>query len=531
MTLFPKAGRHRIAVAAALAAMLAVGGAQAETVLRIVPQADLKNLDPIWTTAAITQNHGYMVYDTLFALNSKLEPKPQMVESWTKSPDAMTWSFTLRKGMKWHDGTPVTAKDAVASLTRWSKRATDGGAMFSRLDTIAAKDDLTFEMKFKQPFGPVIEVFANPALPPFIMREKEAMTDPFQQVPDPIGSGPFVFAKDEWVPGNKVVYKKFKDYAARSEPTDGFAGAKTVKVDKVEWIYIPDTNTAVQALLKGEVDAIEQPPYDLLPLMKRDKNIVIRVLDPLGKMGHVRPNHLHPPFNNVKARQALAYLVEQNEFLAAMVGNPEFEKECLAVFMCGSPLATDKHAQDYYRKANMEKAKKLLAESGYKGEPIVILQPTDQQLIGTIALVIAQKLRDIGANVKLESMDWSTLTSRRPRQDAPGPGSPGWNIFTTWWTGIPMSNPITNAPLVSSCDKSAWFGWPCDEQIEKLRADFLSAPNAEAQKKIAEDLQKRYYEVIPYVNTGQFTAPVAWRTNLANVPDALLFVAWGIEKK
>ncbi|MBM3596729.1 MAG: ABC transporter substrate-binding protein [Alphaproteobacteria bacterium] len=515
-------------VAASL--LIAAATASAQSVIKIVPQADLRNIDPIWTTAAITQNHGYMIYDTLFALNSKMEPKPQMVDTFTSTPDGMSWSFKLRAGMKWHDGTPVTAKDVVASLTRWSKHTSRGGyPMMQRAQSLTAKDELTFELVFKEKFGPVLEMLAEPSLPPFIMREKDAMTDPFQQVAEPIGSGPFIFVKDEWVPGSKVVYRKNPDYKPRSEPSDGFSGGKVVKVDKVEWIYIPDTNTAVQALISGEVDAIEQPPYDLMPQMKRDRNITVRVLDPLGKMGHVRPNHLHPPFNNLKARQALQLVVDQKDFLAAMVGNKEFEKECYAVFMCGSPLESNKFGEEY-RKANAEKAKQLFKEAGYNGEKIVIMQPTDQQLIGTIALVIAQKLTEAGVNVDLQAMDWSTLTTRRTKQDAPGPNSPGWHIFTTWWTGIPMSNPITNAPLVTTCDKKNWFGWPCDEEMEKLRADYVKAGPIAEQKAAAEALQKRFYETIPYVNTGQFTAPVAYRNTLKGVPDALLLVAWNIEK-
>lgn len=518
------------AAACLVGAALFVGPASAESVLKLVPQADLKNIDPIWTTAAITQNHGYMVYDTLFALDSKMQPKPQMVDKWTRSDDGMKWTLTLRDGLKWHDGTAVTAKDVIASLVRWGKRATDGGAMMSRVGSIKATDDKTVAIDFKEPFGPVLQVLANPSLPPFIMREKDAMTDPFEQVKEIVGSGPFVFAKDEWVPGDKVVYKKNAAYVPRKEPSDGFAGGKVVKLDKVEWIYIPDTNTAVQALIAGEVDAIEQPPYDLLPLMQASPDIVIKVLDPLGKMGHVRPNHLYPPFNNVKARMGLQLLVDQTEYLAAMVGNADYQKECFAVFMCGSPLETDKYA-DAYRKANIEKAKQLFKEAGYNGEELVVMQPTDQQLIGTIALVTAQKLRDAGLKVKVEAMDWSTLTSRRTKQDKPGPGSPGWHIFTTWWTGIPMSSPITNAPLVTSCDKKNWFGWPCDEQIEKLRADFVTAGTEAEQKQVAEAIQKRFYEFIPYINTGQFVAPVAWRKSLVGVPNALLFVAWNIEKK
>ena len=521
-----------LGAAAALALLPGLGGAPAtaQSVLKLVPQADLKLLDPIWTTAAITQNHGYMIYDTLFALNSKLESKPQMVDSWQTSADGLQWSFKLRSGMKWHDGTPVTAKDVVASLNRWGKRATDGIAMMSRMESMSVKDELGFELKFKQKFGVLLEVLANPSLPPFIMREKDAMTDPFEQVKETIGSGPFVFAKDEWVPGNKVVYAKFKDYKPRGEPSDGFAGGKVVKVDKVEWLYIPDPNTAAQALIQGEVDVIEQPTYDLLPLMEKGGQITVKVLDNLGKMGHVRPNHLHPPFNDVRARQALALLVDQKDYLAAMVGSPKYERECYAIFMCGSPLETDKFA-DGHRKRNVAKAKELFKEAGYKGEPLVVMVPTDQELIKNIALVTAQNLRDAGINVDTQAMDWSSVISRRTKQEVPGPGSPGWHIFTTWWTGVPMSSPITSAPLVTSCDKKNWFGWPCDEQIEKLRAAFLEAGSVAEQKAVAEQLQKRFYEFMPYVNTGQFLPPVAWRKSLVGVPDALLFVAWNIEKK
>jgi peptide/nickel transport system substrate-binding protein len=519
-----------LAAAAVVSAMLTLAPAtvRAESVIRMIPQADLKNLDPHWTTAAITQNHGYMIYDVLFALDSKLEPKPQMIDKWTASPDGMKWSFTLRPGMIFHDHSPVTAKDAVASVSRWAKRATDGQAMMAQAESLVATGDLTFELTLKNKFGPVLQVLANPALPAFIMREKEAMTDPFEQVKEQIGSGPFVFDKDEWAPGNKTVYRKFKHYVSRSEPSDGFAGGKVVKVDKVEWVYIPDTAVATQALISGEVDAFEQPPYDLLPLLKKDKNITVKVLDSLGKYGHIRPNFLYPPFDNVKAREALMLLIDQKQFLAAMVGNPEFEKECFSIFICGAPLATEAGAEPY-KKANLEKAKQLLKEAGYKGEPVVVMTPTDQQIIGNIATLIADQLRQAGVNVDLQSMDWSTETTRRTKKDPPAQG--GWNIFTTWQSGYPMTSPITSFPLVTSCDQKNWFGWPCDEAIEKLRAQFLTAGTLDEQRKIAEAIQKRYYEFLPYANTGQFFAPVAWRNTLVGVPNALLLEFWNIEKK
>jgi peptide/nickel transport system substrate-binding protein len=535
MKKFKPFGLRKVATSVALAVSLAVGGVtgvSAETVLKLVPQADLRNLDPIWTTASITANHGYMVYDTLFALDSKLQPQPQMVDSYTVSDDGLVYTFKLRDGMTFHDGSPVEAVDVVASIRRWSAKRSDGLAMMERTKSLETPDTKTFVLTLTERFGPAIQVLANPTLPLFIMREEEAKTDPNTQVTVIIGSGPFVFEKEKWVPGSKVVYSKFDEYVPRSEPSDGFAGGKVVKVDKVEWLYIPDTNTATQALLAGEVDAYEIPPIDLLPMLEADPNITVKVLDKLGKMGHIRPNHRHFPFNNVKARQALQLLVDQTSFLAAQVGNPKLEEVCYSVFMCNSPYSTTAYAEPWM-KQDKAKAKALLKEAGYNGEPLVVLVPTDQQIIYNNILVMVGLLKEIGVNVDAQSMDWSTLTSRRPKTEDPNKEpNVGWHIFPTWWTGYNMSSPLTNQPLVSTGDeKSAWFGWPKDDLTEKLRADFIAAGTQEERVKITEALQKRFYEHMHYINTGQFVTPVAWRNTLTGVPDALLFVAWNIEKK
>ena len=505
--------------------------AHAQTTLKVVPQADLKNIDPVWTTAAITANHAYMVYDMLFSLDENLEPQPQMVGDYSISDDGLTYTFILREGLLFHDGSPVEAKDAVASIKRWAQKRSDGMAMMDRAESLEATDARTFVLKLKEKFGPALQVLANPTLPLPIMREEEAMTDPNEQVTEIIGSGPFVFEKDQWVPGDKVVYTKFEQYKPREEPSSGFAGGKVAKVDRVEWIYIPDTNTATQALITGEVDAYEIPPIDLLPMLEADPNIEVKVLDKLGKMGHIRPNHLYPPFDNVKARQALQLLVDQPAFLAAQVGNPTYEKVCYAVFMCDSPFETDAYAEPWMQQ-DKERAKQLLSEAGYNGEPIVVLVPTDQQIIYNNILVMIDLLKEIGVNVDAQSMDWSTLTSRRPKTEDPNTEpNVGWHIFPTWWTGYNMTSPLTNQPLVATGDtKSAWFGWPKDETIEKLRADFIAAGTKEDQAAVIDALQKRFYEFIPYLNTGQFVTPVAWRNNLSGVPNALLFVAWNIEK-
>ncbi|MCC2662734.1 MAG: transporter substrate-binding protein, partial [Geminicoccaceae bacterium] len=325
-----------IALAAALACP---GAAAAETTLRVVPQADLKILDTVFTTANITSNHGYMIYDMLFSLDENLEPQPQMVGSYERSDDGLLWTFTLRDGLRFHDGSPVEGEDVAASIKRWAARMVAGQTMMSFAEDVVATDPDSFEIRFEKPFGPVLNTLASPENPLFIHRLEEAGTDPNEQIDEAIGSGPFKFVREEWQPGNKVVYVKNEDYVPRDEPPSGFAGGKVAKVDRVEWIYIPDQNTAVQALVTGEVDMIEIPPTDFLPILAASPDITVKTIDRIGTQAIMRPNHLIPPFDHPAARQALLYLAgDQSAYLAAMIGNPEYEVPCWAVFVCGTPL-------------------------------------------------------------------------------------------------------------------------------------------------------------------------------------------------
>jgi peptide/nickel transport system substrate-binding protein len=523
-----------VAVSALAVMFVAPSGAHAQSVLRLVPQADLKILDTVQTTNNITSNHGYMIYDVLFALDSKFVPKPQMVDTYTRSADGLTWSFKLRPGLKFHDGQPVTSKDVVASILRFSKRIPAGVTMMQFTKEIVATGPDTFEIRLNKPFGLVLETLAGPENPLFITREADATGDPNTAITTAIGSGPFIFVREEWVPGSKVVYKKNPDYKPRSDAPDGFAGAKLAKVDRVEWLVIPDSNTAVQALIKGEVDIIEIPQTDLLPLIRKDSNITVKVIDRVGTQAVYRMNHLIPPFNNAKARQALLYATgDQKDYLASMIGNGEYERPCWAVFVCGTPLETQAGVGDWAKgdkKANVEKAKALLKEAGYKGEKVVVLDPVEAHLAHSQAVVTAQKLREIGMNVELAAIDWGTQSARRQIKDPPDKNPGAWNIFHTWAGGLAMSSPLSNTPTPTPCDGKNWFGWPCDEELEKIRLEFPLATAAN-QKEIVERLQKRFFEVVPYIPAGQFLAPIAYRKNLTGIQDTPRLVLWNIEKK
>ena len=334
-----------LVAAAALAA--SVCAASAQKTLKVVMHSDLKIVDPIWTTAYITRNHGYMIYDTLFAMDGKGDIKPQMVEKYTESADKLTYAFTLRDGLLWHDGAPVTAEDCVASIKRWGARDALGQKLMTFIDSMSVNDPKTFTVKLKSPTGLLIFGLGKPSSNvPFMMPKRVADTDPNTQISDFTGSGPFVFKRDEWKPGDKAVYVKFDKYKPRAEPASFASGGKVVKIDRVEWVAISDQQQAVNALLAGEIDMIEAPSHDLLPLLKADKTITLFTWLPMGNQYTLRPNHIQPPFNNPKMRQALLYAFNQKDFLDATIGNSEYYKVCKAMFVCGTPLATEKGMED-----------------------------------------------------------------------------------------------------------------------------------------------------------------------------------------
>jgi peptide/nickel transport system substrate-binding protein len=514
------------ALAAPFVASLPRSASAAGSVLRVIPHADLKNIDPIWTTAYITRNHGYMVYDTLFAMDETLTPRPQMVDTYNVSDDKLTWTFTLRDGLAWHDGPPVTAEDCVASLKRWGKRDGMGQKLMQYTASLEAVDAKTFVLKLEKPFGLVLDAIGKiSSNVPFMMPKRLAETDPFKQVPEVIGSGPFKFMKDEWVPGSKVVYAKNEAYVPRKEPVSAAAGGKVAKVDRVEWLYIPDPTTAMNALISGEVDYYEQVPGDLAPIIGQTPGITVEVLDPLGSQGMLRFNHLLKPFDKPEIRRAVITAVQQEKFLQAGVGNPDFYKVCESYFPCGSPLENDA-GLDMIRPHTIEAAKKLLAEGGYDGTKVVLMQPTDIPITSAFSLVAAETMRSMGMEVEIQAMDWSTLTSRRAKKDPVDQG--GWNVFHTWWIGGDLVNPIAAVGLSGGGTEKAWFGWPTDAKMEELRDKFAFTSDPAAQKDLAKQIQKRAIEIGTHANVGTFFVPCGYRENVKGMIKSPVQFFWNM---
>src|SRR5215510_2084655 len=488
-----------VSMLAGSGALTAPLSAQQKT-LKFVPEADLRSLDPIWTTAYITRNYGYMVYDTLFAVNEKFEVQPQMVDKWSLSDDKLTYTFVLRDGLKWHDGQPVRPADCIASIERWAKRDALGQKQADLTDAWAPVDDKTFTLRLKKPFSLTLDALAKPSSNvPFIMPERVAKTDAFTQITESVGSGPFKLVKEEWVPGNKVVFVKNTDYVPRSEPPSWASGGKVAKVERIEWLYMPEYSTAAAALGNGEVDWWEAAPPDLAPVLAANPDIKVEKTDPLGSTTMLRFNHLYPPFDNVKMRQAVLAVTDQAEFMSALAGDPANWNLCASFFTCGTPMASNAGSEALTGKRDFDKAKRLIAEAGYKGEKIVVLDAVDTPTAHAHGLVVFELLKKLGLNPELATSDWGTLVIRRASKKPIAEG--GWSIFGTGWTGVETLDPSANLPLATN-GGAAWFGWPSDDKLEALRADWLRTSDGELRQEIAVKIQQRAFETLPYIPTG-----------------------------
>ena len=497
--------------------------------VKAVMHADLRVLDPIWTTANISAYHGGMIYDTLFGLDANFTPQPQMVSKWGVSDDKLTYTFELRDGLRFSDGAAVTAADCVASVRRWAARSGSGQSLMRRVKDTPVVDDRTFRIVMSEPYGLVIDSLSTISTSLcYMMRKKDAETDPNQQVRETIGSGPFLYNRDETRPGNRHVYDRNPNYVPRAEPPSAMAGGKVVKLDRVTFENIADEQTALSALQAGEIDFYEVPPQDLVDDLRKDPNLTIQVLNKTGHVAILRLNHLHPPFNNPDARRAMLHLVKQDDVMRAIFGQSKSWQACGSYFACGTPMTNDENTEWFKQGQDTAKAKELFQKAGYDGKPVVVLQATDHYLANPAGLLTAQWLRQAGINVDLAAMDWGALLTRRAVKKPPAEG--GWNTFATTVTGITFADPIAFVGQAANGDK-AWFGWPSNELQEKLRDQWATAPTLDERKKIARELQQNGWDYVPHVLLGQFFRNSAWRKNIRGVigmPEMVGF--WNMEK-
>lgn len=517
-----------VAASTSFAAPALSQGANART-LRFVPQANLANFDPVWGTQFVVRNAAMLVWDTLYGIDNTFVPRRQMIESEEVSSDGLTWNFQLREGLRWHDNEPVRAQDCVVSLQRWMVRDGMGQMIRAITDELVQTGDRTFRWRLRQPYPKLLLALGKTNTPvAFMMPERLARTDPFQQITEFVGSGPMRFNRSEWVPGARSTWSRFEQYVPRSEAPNWLSGGKRMMVDRVEWIIQPDPATASAALQSGEVDWWETPLTDLMPVLRRNRNIRVDIADPLGNVGCFRFNHLHAPFNDPKIRQAVAMIVNQPDFMRSIVGDDaNIWKTMGGFFTPGTPNYTEAGGEILTAPRSIERARALLREAGYTNQPVTMIVAQDIAATRAMGEVANAALRSIGMNVDFVATDWGTVGARRASREAPARG--GWNIFFTWFAGADCTNPASYLGLRATGDQ-AWFGWPSDPAIEAGREKWFAAQTPAEEKAACDEVNRAACQSLPFIPTGFYQAYQAWRSNVSGITSGPLPWFWGVSK-
>ena len=503
---------RRTLLAAGLAAP-GLAAAQAPRVLRFIPQSDLGVLDPVWSSAYVARNHGLMVFDMLYGMDAQFRIQPQMAEGHEVSADGLAWTIRLREGLRFHDGEPVRSRDCIASLKRWAVRDGFGQVLAAAVADWGAPDDGTLLIRLHRPFPALLDALAKPAASPaFIMPERLAATPADKPITEMVGSGPWRFLADEFSQGAKAAYARNDAYVPRDEPAEAASGGKRVHFDRLELVWIPDGGTAAAALRTGEIDWIEYPLPDLVPVLDRAPGVTTQIYDPNGFLGFLRFNHLHPPFSDLRVRRAVRDAIAQPDYMAA-VALPGDWRECHAVFPCGLPQVREFAAPPGGEPA-MERARAALREAGYRGERVVLINPSDFPAVTQQGRVTADLMRRLGVTIDLVESDWATIIARRANKGPPEAG--GWSLHNTNFPAAAIANPAVS-PIIRGHGERAWFGWPTDAASEAAVQRWIGAADAEGQAKAMADLQAAAWESVPFAPTGLFRLRTAFRRELQGV--------------
>ena len=504
-------------MAAGLAAPSLVRAQSAHT-LRFVPFVDLSLLDPIATTATPTRNHAFMVFDTLFGIDAEYRARPQMVAGHVVEADGLVWRLTLRDGLRFHDGAPVLARDCVASIRRWVVRDPFGQALMEATNELAAEDDRTIRFRLKWPFPLLPDALAKASPSPCVMMpERMAATDPGKAVTEMVGSGPFRFVPDERLSGARAVYRRFEAYVPRPDgQAEGTAGPKVAHFERVEWITMPDASTAANALRAGEVQWWETPTPDLIPLLRKDAALRVAVKDRTGLTPIMRFNCIQPPFDNVAVRRAVLCAADQTGFMQAYSDDPSIWKVKLGLFCPGSPSASAAGMDALFGATDVARAKRNLAEAGYKGERVVFMLPVDHPISMPLGQVAVDMFKRIGLNVDVQSMDSGTMFQRRNSREPVDRG--GWSVFPSMVAGLNILNPAV-ADMARGNGLKGWYGWPTSPEAERLRDAWLQEGDSARQRALCEQMQLQAWQDATFIPTGQILQPIAWRAQIDGIPD------------
>ena len=508
----PPALRRRPLLGAALASIAAphLARAAATDALTFAPVTDLLGTDPFFNASDITTHHVGLVFETLFGMDATLTPRPQMLEGALIEDDGRRWRLILREGLRFHDGEPVRADDAVASIRAWGAIDVFGRKLLAVTDALEAVSDRELRFRLKKPFPLLAHALAKPAtVIPCIMPRRIAEIAGSGKPIEVIGSGPYRYLPDERVAGVRVAYARFDRYQPRQDAPSYMAGARIAHIPRIVWTVIPDPATAAASLRKGEVDWVHDVPPDLAPMLRRDANVVVQIQDFIGGELYMRLNALHPPFNNPAIRRAVLAGIDQSAFMEAAFGaDRDLWRVPVGVWSLGKPMSTGAGVEALA--GDPAKARRLLAEAGYGGEPVVVLQAVDYPMLSAVAEVGADLLRRIGLKVDVVPMSYVVANQRGRSANPPAQG--GWNATFGPFNGYNRYDPAAHIGI-----SSANVGAPRMEEIEALRERWFDTPDLAARQAIARDIQLLVWRDVPYIPLGSYSPLTAYRRGLEGV--------------
>lgn len=475
------------------------------------PVTDLTGLDPFFSATDMTTHHVGLVFETLYAMDETLTPRPHLVEGTAIEDDGKRWRITLREGIRFHDGEPLRAQDAVASIQAWIRT----GDAFARkiasvTDSLEATSDRELQFRLKKPFPLLAHGLAKPAsVIPCIMPARIAEIAGSGKPIDVVGTGPYRYLPAERLAGARLAYIRYDTYRTRQEAPSYMAGARIAHFGRVEWHIIPDSSTAAASLQKGEIDWMHDLPPDLAPLLRRDPKVRVQVQDFIGGELYLRMNGLHPPFNNPAIRRAVLAGIDQSNFMQAAFGDDKsLWRTPVGVWSLGKPMSTD--AGTEAMAGDLARARRLLSEAGYRGEKVVVLHAGDYPMVSAVGLVGADLLRRMGFDVDVVTLEYPAANQRRNSRNPPTQG--GWNVFFGPFNGYNRYDPAAHVGI-----NPAFSGWIPLDEIQTLRDRWFDEPNLEQRQAIARDIQMLVWRDVPYIPLGNYSPLTAFRSELSGV--------------
>lgn len=506
---------------------LAGGAARAaqpgRDVVRFIPESALSAPDPIAQPTMAGRAHALMVWDQLFGMpgDPREAPRPQMVAGHEVSPDGLVWRFTLREGLVFHDGRAVRAADCLASIRRWCARRAFGRELARRVTAWREVSARQFEIRLQRPFPLMLAALAEDLC--FIMPEDLAQTNPAEPVARIVGSGPFRFLADAYAPGGRAAYARFRDYVPAEGAADFTAGAKRAVAERVEWLGL-EPGAALAAMRDGAADWWENPPPDQHEALGQLPGVTVRVNQAASVIPALVFNQLVPPFNDRRLLRALLPALDQLAFMtAALASKPVLYRTGVGIFTPGAPCASDAGLEALTSTRDMTAAQRDVQQSGYAGEPVLLLSPTDVPRLRAMTEVASDLFQQVGLIVEVAEMDWATLMQRRQRGDLPDAG--GWNAFCTTFSGLALASPATHPALSGAADQR-WFGWPGSSALTQLRAAWFDAPSARQRQLLCAQMQTAALLDLPYLPLGEWFGAMAVRDDLPGVGETPVPVFW-----